>query len=72
MKNNDRDLFFRSIVARQCVVLNLKKYQLADNIGMPHSTFYMKMRYPSRFSVGEMRDICQFLKFSVDDKTSII
>lgn len=72
MKNHDRDTLFRATVAKQCAMKGLKKYQLSDKIGMPHSTFYMKMRNPGKFTVDEMRGICASLQFSVEDKTSII
>lgn len=72
MKNSMRDTIFRAMVARQCVMLGLKKYQLADKAGMPHSTFYMKLAKPERFTVQEMRDICNILKFSVEEKSSIL
>ena len=72
MKDRDRDLFFKATVARQCAMRQLKKYQLADKMGMPHSTFDLKLRCPGRFSVDEMRDLCNILQFSVEDKTALI
>ena len=72
MKDRDRDLFFRAAVSQRCVTLDMKKLELAALAGMSKSTFYAKMRNPGMFSVTEMRDICNILKFSVEDKTSIL
>lgn len=72
MKNYDRDAIFKSVVAKQCSLKSLKKYDIADKIGMPRSTFYIKLRNPGSFTVDEMRDICAMLQFSVEEKTSII
>ena len=72
MKKTERDIIFKSILAKQCAIKGLKKYEVACEIGMPKSTFYMKIGHPGRFTIDEMRDICRLLQFSVEDKTSII
>lgn len=72
MKNNDKDICFRATVAKQCEMRGYKKFQVAERIGMPLSTFYAKMRKPGTFNVTEMRNICSILRFSVEEKTSIL
>ena len=71
MKDRDRDLFFRAAVSQRCVTLDMKRSELSALAGMSQSAFYAKMKNPGMFSVTEMRNICNVLKFSVEDKTSI-
>ena len=72
MKISEKDVSFRATVAKQCEIRGYKKYQVAEKMGISKSTFYAKMRNPGTFSVTEMRNICSVLRFSVEEKTSIL
>lgn len=72
MKNSEKDICFRATVAKQCEIRGYKKFQVAEKMGMPKSTFYAKLKKPGTFSVTEMRNICSVLRFSVEEKTSIL
>lgn len=61
-----RDDIFRAKIAHQLCLLNMRKKDLIGKMGLPESTFYAKMKSPEKFTLGEIRIICEILRLSID------
>lgn len=72
MKNRDRDIFLRAMVAKQRILHGYNMGQIAEIIGISKSAFYDKMKSPGKFRLVELRELCRILKFSVEEKASIL
>ncbi|MBQ8618040.1 MAG: hypothetical protein IJ418_11120 [Clostridia bacterium] len=59
---------FQAVVAKQLVLMDYSKDQLAKLIRISRSSLWEKLDNPSKFRVGELQALHHVLKFSEEER----
>lgn len=70
-KNDKRDSRFVGIVKQYLFERHMTLKDLAPRIGMCYNTMTVKINHPEKFTVAEMRRICDLLRIPADERNFI-
>lgn len=70
-RNENRNKMFNGIIAKNIETSGISKSQLAVRMNMSRSSLYLKLKDPNKFTLGELRSICDILKIAQNDKAEL-
>ena len=70
-RDEHRNKSFNGIIAKNIKMSGVSKSQLALRMNMSRSTLHAKLKNPNKFTLGELRSICDILKIDHTDKSEL-
>ncbi|MFR6118091.1 MAG: hypothetical protein ACLUI9_02295 [[Clostridium] scindens] len=74
LKVSDKEMKNRILLGsleNRMKIMGYDKRRMAQRIGMPYSTFCLRLRNPGKFNIDELQALFSVLKMPVDEKEKL-